>query len=93
MEHQEHPKNDRGGAPHKRFTVSSPLWGKCYVLPRDADPVDAVAMGYVALEGDADNLKLAIWKADRWLKPNLKPFSAPVSRSYYVEKADGSPIF
>jgi len=75
------------------FTMQSPLWGRCNIVPRDSDPTDAVAMGYVALLDDPSSLKLAIWKRDKWLDHKLKDFPVPVVQSYSVEKADGSPLF
>lgn len=85
--------NDAIGTAPRVFTLMSPLWGKCRVVPRQEEPTATVAMGYVALAGDPDNLKLAIWADGKWLKPNLKPFPLPVVQSYYAEQADGSPLF
>ena len=77
----------------RHFTMRSPIWGLCRIIPREAEPQENVAMGYVALDGSPDNLTLAIWKDGHWLTPGLKPFGKPVAQSYMVEKADGSPIF
>ena len=85
--------NDTNGTPARTFWMTSPLWGKCRVIPRDAEPTDRVAMGYVALDGAPGNLKLAIWKDGQWLSRDMKPFAMPVATSYSVEKADGTPIF
>lgn len=81
------------GASVLTYTMRSPLWGLCRIVPREAEPTDTMAIGYVALEGSGKTLKLAIWKDGEWLDTRLKAFPSPVLQSYSVEKEDGTPIF
>ena len=76
-------------------TMRSPIFGPCRLVPHGMDeaPEATMAAGYVELEGDPNNLLLAINRKGDWLDRRLKPFARPVVAWFHVEKADGTRLF
>lgn len=103
-EHLEHRKKDRGtvvgangsngaiGTRSHTHTMHSPLWGECRLTPQSDEPVQKFAIGYVAFEGDPDNLKLAMWRDGDWRDRQLRPLKGKVATWYKVTTRDGSAI-
>lgn len=75
------------------FTMESPLFGPCRLLPHGMDEEPQSPIGYVALDGQPDTVTFAVHHGGEWRGRDLKPFSRPVTTWYSVEKADGSPVF
>ena len=78
------------GGEHIRVNI--PLFGNCTLVPHAVEhfPQGSVAIAYVKLQGDGDNLTPAIWHDGTWHSRQMKPLKRRVVAWYHIEgRADG----
>ena len=93
---QDRPKFDAGrlGESSQRgqsYTMRSPVFGPCILIPQTEPPGQEYEIGYVSLEG-RKNFVVAIWRNGEWRDRNLRRFPSAVLGWHAIARIDGSPL-